>query len=646
MERNVYLNTVTLEDALEIFKEKTKNQMHRKTEQISVEYSFGRLTSCAVFARLSNPNFNASAMDGIAVRSNATLGAHERQFVTLTKDEDFIYVDTGDVIRDPYDSVIMIEDVEVLSDKQVKISASSHPWQHVRMIGEDLVIGEMILTSEHLIGPEDVGALISGGVVTLSVYAPIAVGIIPTGTEIVEIGTEMAQGDILDANSRMFASMVLESGGLPLRYPIVPDNRSALREALLKAVAENEMVVINAGSSAGSEDYTVGLIRELGEVWVHGIDIKPGKPTILGAINNKPVIGIPGYPVSAYMAFKHFIVPILKRDSHQTSEAHFCSQSAVQVPQNTIEATLTRRVVSSLKHKEFIRVQVGFVDGRIIATPLNRGAGATMSLVKANGILTVPKEVEGIEADAKVVVELYKKQDQIKTTLVSIGSHDLLMDWVSDLFEIGKTGHHLMSAHVGSLGGIMAIKKNEAHLAPIHLLDPETGVYNETYIRKYFQMEPMVLVKGIKRLQGYYTRGDIHLENGFKSIIENQYRFINRQKGSGTRLLTDYLMKEAQISSEKILGYETELLTHTGVALAVKSMNADVGIGVETVARQMGLCYMPIAKEDYDFLIPKKHLETDLVKKFLELLQSDAFKERLTAAGGYEYNTLQLIEMG
>lgn len=641
MERNVYLKTVTLEEALTLFNEKMKAYDNHKTEWLPVDKSYGRITASAVYAKLSNPNFNAAAMDGIMVRSEATFEAHERNPVLLSLPQDFIYTDTGDVVQDPYDSVIMIEDVEVINDNQVKISAASHPWQHIRMIGEDLVIGEMILASGHRIEPEDIGALISGGIFEVEVLSLKTVGIIPTGSEIVEIGTDMKPGDILDGNSRMFYGMVLASGGIPKRYGIVPDDRVLLKEAILNAVSENDLVVINAGSSAGSEDYTVGLIRELGEVWVHGIDIKPGKPTILGAIDQKPVIGIPGYPVSAYMAFKHFVVPMI-----DASVVTVQNKVSSLTPINEVEVTLTRRIVSSLKHKEFVRMQVGFVDGRYIATPLNRGAGATMSLVKSNAILTIPKEVEGIEAGTKVAVTIHKKAQQIQQTLVSIGSHDLLMDWLTDLFEINQNGYHLMSAHVGSLGGIMAIKKGEAHMAPIHLLDPETGIYNTSYVQQYFKDEPMLLIKGIRRYQGYYTRTADDQVTDFQQLIERDYRFINRQKGSGTRLLTDYLIKKAGINASQISGYDSEVLTHTGIALAVKSGNADIGIGVESVARQMGLCYTPIGTEDYDFLIPKKNIESEMVKAFLELLASDAFKERLEAAGGYEYRALEMIEIG
>lgn len=631
MERNIYLKTVTLEEALKIFEEKTADTFHNTIEELTVEESFGRITAQPVYARCSNPNFNASAMDGIAVISRMTHSADERNPVILTKDKDFIYVDTGDIISGPYDSVIMIEDVKTLDDLNVEIIAASHPWQNVRMIGEDFVIGEMLITRNHRITAVDLGALISGGIERIKVYAPIKVGLIPTGTEIVEITTALKPGDILESNSRMFAGLVLQSGGIPVRYPIVSDDEELLKEAIRKAVDECDIVVINAGSSAGREDYTVSLIKELGEVWVHGIDIKPGKPAILGAIDKKPVVGIPGYPVSAYMTFKYFVSPMIEQ---------------TKLVRNYVTATLSQAVTSSLKHKEFVRVQLGYVDDKLIATPLKRGAGSTMSLVKANGILTIDKESEGFTAGSAVVIERTREHLDLKKALVSIGSHDLIMDWAADLLLAQKKETYMLSAHVGSLGGILAVKRGEAHLAPIHLLDENTGEYNIKDVMLYLPKEEMIIVKGIKRWQGIYMRTEDEMIKDLSEVIKKQLVFINRQKGSGTRLLTDYLLKTMNISTDKVRGYETEVLTHTAVALAVKSKNADVGIGIESVAHQMELAYKPVAKEDYDFLIPKRYIELDVVKDFLAAIQSDVFKQRLKQAGGYEIEPLQYLSMG
>lgn len=631
MERNIYLKTVTLEVALSIFSEKTNHFLERSTETIHVSEAYGRMTSEPVFAKCSNPNYNASAMDGIMVTSERTLSADERRPLRLKKNEDFIYVDTGDVIIPPYDSVIMIEDVEVIDDETVEILSPSYPWMNVRMVGEDFVIGEMIITRNHLVTAVDLGALISGGIETIQVYKALSVGLIPTGSEIVDIGTTLKPGDILESNTRMFAGLVLENGGHPHRYPIVPDDKGKLREALQKAVDENDIVIINAGSSAGSEDYTASLIKELGEVWVHGIDIKPGKPAILGVINGKPVVGIPGYPVSAYMTFKHFVVPMLSRTPYKPVFR---------------DAILSQAVPSSLKHKEFVRVQIGSVDDKVIAIPLKRGAASTMSLVKANGILTIDKASEGYPAGSAVRVEMTRQHLDLRDGLVSIGSHDLIMDWIADILLTEKRRTYLMSAHTGSLGGILAIRRGEAHIAPIHLLDEATGSYNMNEVNRYLRGQDMVLIKGIKRWQGFYTRKGQESLNSFSDIIKCGAVFVNRQKGSGTRLLTDYFVKREGLDASMISGYKTEVLTHTAVALAVKTGNADVGVGIESVAKQMDLAYQPLAKEDYDFLIPNKYMNTPVIQDFISVLESDVFRRRLEEAGGYEMTPFEFIHVG
>lgn len=631
MDRNIYLKTVSLEEALELFKTKTNRIFSESFEDIHVADAYGRMTAEPVYAKCSNPNYNASAMDGILVFSEKTLTADERRPLQLKKGSDFIYVDTGDVIISPYDSVIMIEDVQVIDDETVEILAPSYPWMNVRMVGEDFVIGEMLLTRNHLVSSVDLGALISGGIETIKVYKTISVGLIPTGSEIVDIGTTLKPGDILESNTRMFAGLVLENGGRPRRYPIVPDDKEKLRDALLKAVSENDIVVINAGSSAGSEDFTAALIAELGEVWVHGIDIKPGKPSILGAVGGKPVVGIPGYPVSAYMTFKHFVVPMLSRTPYTST---------------SIEAVLSQAVPSSLKHKEFVRVQLGSVGDKVIAIPLKRGAASTMSLVKANGILTIDKTSEGYPAGSVVSVEKTRQHLDLNDGLLSIGSHDLIMDWIADILVSEKRRTYLLSAHTGSLGGIMAIKRGEAHIAPVHLLDEATGNYNIAEIKRYLRHQPMVLVKGIKRWQGFYMRKDQADIKCFSDIASRGALFVNRQKGSGTRLLTDYLLKQEGLDASRITGYKTEVLTHTAVALAVKTGNADVGIGIESVARQMDLAYHPLAKEDYDFLIPKDQMDTPKVKDFIRVLESDVFRKRLEEAGGYEMTPLTYVVIG
>lgn len=631
MKRNTYLKTTTLEEAMAIFKSKNESGFIHSVEEIDVTHAFGRVTAEPIYAKVSNPHFNAAAMDGIMVDSQKTLGANERHPIRLLKGIDFEYVDTGDLINPLYDSVIKIEDLIEIDEKHVEIREPSHPWEHIRMAGEDFVLGDMLMTRNHQLSAVDLGALVSGGLSHIPVYKQAKVGIIPTGSEIVEIGTRLKPGDILESNSRMFSALIVESGGIPNRYPIVPDDPEKLRRAILKAVTENDILIINAGSSAGREDYTATLMRELGEIWLHGIDIKPGKPTLLGAIRGVPVIGIPGYPVSAYMAFKHFVLPLI---------------CPVEKNLKTIQVTLSQDIPSSLKHKEFVRVQLGRVGEKLMATPLTRGAASTLSLVKANGILTIDKESEGFRAGEQVRVESIREHKAVDRGLLAVGSHDIVMDWIADALLKMKKSTFLISSHVGSFGGIMALKRGEAHLAPIHLLDEKTGIYNESYIQKYLSGEKWFLIKGIKRWQGLYSRAEEDKVEKFEDIIKRKMIFINRQKGSGTRLLTDHLLLQKGFSQSDVLGYQTEVFTHTAVALAVLNGNADVGVGIESVAKKMGLNYTPLAKEDYDFLLPQSIIHLDLIKDFIDVLKSDDFQNHLKKVGGYEIGPIKWVEIG
>ena len=636
MKRNVYLDTVDLEEAEKILRSQFIKPLYEESEVISVFNCLGRITKEPIFATISNPHYNASAMDGIALKAESTYGAHERNEVILCEGADFMYVDTGDYIDQRFNAVLMIEDVIPKGEGQIGTIKSVYTWENVRVVGEDIACGDMILTSNHRITPVDIGALISGGVLELEVYKLKTVGIIPTGTEIVNPGEPLKPGDIIDSNSRVFEGMVIESNGIPNRYDPVPDEIDKLRKAILKSVEENDITVINAGSSAGSEDYTVSLIRELGDVYIHGIAIKPGKPTIIGKIAGKPVIGIPGYPVSAYIAFKTFVLPLLNPTLSKKEEMK-------------IDVTLSKRIVSALKHEEIVRMKLGKVGEKRIGTPLNRGAGATMSLVNADGLLRIPKASEGYEAGAIVEVELLKPLDSIDRSLVSIGSHDILMDYLNDFMSKAGDGYTISSAHVGSLGGIMAVRKGETHIAPTHLLDEETGVYNIGFINKYLKGEKIHLLKGIKRWQGFYvSKGNPKNIKEVQDLLNKDVLFANRQRGSGTRVLLDYLLKKENYESNAINGYDTELTTHTSVALSVLSGNSDVGLGIQSVANLMGLEFIPVALEDYDFIIPDKYSNDSRVQYFLEQIQRKEFTNYLKGLGGYELEGFHMstIEVG
>lgn len=633
MKRNLYLTTIPVEEAKKIYLTALGDDIKPRSEVISVTDALGRVTAEAVYAKFSSPLYNSAAMDGIAVISSRTNWASESSPVLLTPKEDYVIVDTGDPIRKPYDAVIMAEDIQETPDG-VLIRSSAPAWQHVRPIGEDIISGEMILTGYHRIRPIDIGVLLSGGVTKIPVFAQPRVGIIPTGSEIVEPYDDPKEGEIIESNSRMFEAMVRENGGIPKRYDIVKDDKDEIRESVLKALSENDIVIVNAGSSAGTEDYTVHILRELGEVFVHGVAMKPGKPVILGRACGKPIIGIPGYPVSAYLAMENFVYPLL---------ASFTGQKESEG--RTIEAVLSRRLVSSLKHREYVRVRVGRVGGRYVCSPLARGAGAAMSMVRADGFCIIPQEKEGYEAGETVTVNLFGTTEELDKTLVCIGSHDLLLDIISDLMSGEPGGVRLSSTHVGSLGGLMALRRGEAHLTPSHLLDEKTGVYNESYIRTLFPGEKMVLVKAVRRIQGFIVaKGNPLGITGIEDLTRVQY--VNRQRGAGTRVLLDYMLSRAGIPKEAVRGYDAEAATHMAVAAQVAGGEADCGMGVYSAAHAMGLDFIPVGEEEYDFVMRKDSLEMPEVKCFLKLLGSEAFRKKLDELGGYALeDPVRIVEL-
>lgn len=623
--QNVYLSNYELNEAIEIYLKKLNFNFEK--EKINTWDANGRVTCNPIFSIISSPHYNSSAMDGIAVKSEKTFTASDRNHLVLEEIVDYIVVDTGDPIPREYDCVIMIEDLIKVDENHFEIYQSATPWQNVRPLGEDIVENQLIIPSNHKIRSVDIGALIAGGINSLEVYKKPVIGIIPTGTELVEPGTSLKVGDIIDFNSRVFSAQVSDWGGIAKRYNIVKDNYNEIKNTVIKASNECDMVLINAGSSAGREDFTSEVISEVGELIIHGVAIKPGKPVMMGKINNKPIIGIPGFPVSAYFVMEKIAKHIVEG-----------LQGIESKEDKVVDATLTKRAMSSLKYLEFVRVKLGYIDNKYIATPLARGAGATMSLVKADGVLEIAQDVEGIEAGSIVNVKLLNSEENIKNTLVCIGSHDPIIDIASDLMHQRNKMYFLSSANVGSMGGIMSLKNGETHIAPIHLLNMETGGYNKSYVEKYVPNKKICLVKCVKRIQGFMVkRGNPLNIKDFEDLSREGIKFINRQRGSGTRLLLDYNLKKLNISPEKISGYFREEYTHLAVAAAVSAGDADVGLGVYSAATMMHLDFIPVCNEEYDIAIPEEYLEMDIVKEFIETIKSKAFKEKLEKLGGYDY---------
>ncbi len=620
-----YLTNVPLEQARREYLELLEHQgFEPQTQVIPVYESCGRVTAEAVYAHICAPHYTASAMDGVAVCARDTFGATETTPVTLHP-EQFTVLDTGDPVPEGRDAVIMVEDLVKNGDGSITIHAAAAPWQHIRQIGEDVCAGEMILPGHMTVTPAAIGAMIAGGVLELRVIRRPVVGIIPTGDEIIPPCTDPRPGDILEFNGSIFSAMVRQWGAEPVVYPIVPDDFDRIKAMVEKASDQCDMVILNAGSSAGREDFSAQVIRQLGQVLYHGIAIKPGKPAILGCRGKTAILGVPGYPVSGIIVIEQFLKPLIE---------HWLKTAAQ--PEHYAQATLTRPVVSGLKYQEFVRVRVGAVGGRLMASPLSRGSGVVSSFMKADGILEVPQGLEGYEAGEEVTLRLLSPMEKLRNTLVVIGSHDPLLDELADMLHLGDPRLYMSSSHVGSMGGIMAIRRGEAHMAGCHLLDTADGTYNRSFIRKYFPKGDVRLVSCVGRQQGLMVaRGNPLNICSFADVSRQGIRYVNRQKGSGTRILTDYLCSREKVEPSDVYGYTREELTHTSVAAQIACGSADVGMGIYSAAKLYDLDFIPICIEEYDLIIPNHAWDSPMVQQLLTILRSDAFREKILSMGGY-----------
>ncbi len=639
----IYLHDVPLPEAWGRFRQALEQAglwRPLEHEEIPLERALGRVTAEPVWARASSPHYHAAAMDGYAVRAADTAGASDRAPVTLTIGSAAVYVDTGDPLPAWADSVIPIENVEPEGRTQngravdaIRLRAAVAPWSHVRPMGEDMVATELVLPAGRVLRPVDLGAIAGCGHARVRVRRQPRVAILPTGSELVPLGEQPPPGKILEYNSLVLAAQVRTWGGEATRLPIAPDDIERLRAAVAEAASTHDLVLINAGSSAGSEDFTARVVASLGELLVHGVAVRPGHPVILGMVRRGdgravPVIGVPGYPVSAALTGEIFIEPLLARWLGRPPAEPL-----------TLEAVLTRKVHSSAGDDEYLRVTVGRVGERVVAAPLPRGAGVITSLVRADGIVLIPAGVSGLEAGERVCVRLYCSPAEIDRTIVALGSHDLTLDLMAQ--HLAERGRRLTSANVGSQGGLVALRRGEAHFAGCHLLDPETGEYNLPYLARYLSGVAVVLVTLVGREQGLIVAaGNPKGIRDLADLARPDIAFVNRQRGAGTRVLLDYHLSRLAIATESIHGYHHEEYTHLAVAAAVASGRADCGLGIRGAAGALGLDFVPLFKERYDLVIPRQHYVSPLLQPLLNLLADDAFRRDVAAVPGYDVSTM------
>ena len=634
--RSIYLNTIPIKEAIDRVKEYLDIEV--KEEVVETHKAIDRITSRPIYAIYSCPTYHSAAMDGICVRAETTFGAREGAPKRLKKSKDFLYVNTGDPIPQGFDAVIMIENVQEIDDDTVSIEKSAYPYQYIRRIGEDIVSTEMIIPQNHRITPYDIGALLSGGIFELFVKEKIKIKIIPTGDEVLDFTKRPRPmpGQVIESNSVLLKSIAEKWGCEVSRIAPVPDDLGKISSALESALnSDAHIVVVCAGSSAGSKDYSRRAMERFGKVLVHGISAMPGKPSILGIsdTHGKLMVGAPGYPVSAVICFEELLKPIV---------FHLINQPVPE--REKVEVMLNKRLPSKLGQTEFVRVCIGKVGNRYVANPLKRGASLITSMVEAQGILKVPESVEGIDQGSFVEAELLVEKNQVENTLICVGSHDNILDLLSNELMSLEIPIRLSSTHVGSMGGLISLKRGGSHIAGSHLYDPETGDYNFPFIEKYIPEIDLMVINLAVRHQGLMIKkGNPKKIQGVQDLVREDVIFINRQKGSGTRILFDDLLKKQGISPSLIKGYDREEYTHMEIGVNVLSGTADVGMGIFAAAKALGLDFIPITKERYDLLIPKRFISDKKIQALMDIINRDSFKKKIVALGGYETHLTGMI---
>ena len=650
MKRNIYLNKLSLKEAHDKFNKvlyKNKLNLPIEGELIFAVDSLTRVTAEPVFAKISSPYFQSAAMDGVVVKAEITFGASESTPVKLKKNLDFYYINTGNIIPQGFNAVIKIEDINIVNkvisqnenqkrsffkkadrgiSEEIEIYSAAFPGQHIRNIGEDIVANQLILSVNHKIRPVDIGGLLAGGISELLVRKKPRIGIIPTGDELIEPGEKIFPGKIIEYNSKVIKNMISEWGGEASIFNIVRDIPNDLISILKKVIQQSDIVVVLAGSSAGSKDFTSKIIQSLGEILVHGVTIMPGKPTILGIIDKIPVIGLPGYPVSMFISAEQFLKPLI-----------FKKLGLQLKNREMIKAAMAQKVVSRLGNEEFLRVRLGEIDEKIMAFPLPRGAGIINSLIEADAFIRIPSLKEGLDYQEEVNAELMHNLTNIKNNIIVTGSHDLILDVLKNELQKNISNLNLVSFNVGSMGGLLALKQRKTHLATSHLLDPENGEYNFSYIKRILPHRELKVINLAYREQGIMVKkGNPKNIKSIDDLVKKDITFVNRQKGSGTRVLLDYLLKGKGYNPLRIKGYSREEYTHLMVASSVAEGNVDAGLGILSAAKAFYLDFIPITKERYDIIMSLEFYSNWKMKEILQIIRSENFQKKVLDLGGYD----------
>lgn len=602
-----YLSLCTFNDALHQLK--ASFNPPGRTETVHVTRALGRIIATPVYAKYSVPEVNIAAMDGIAVKSRDTIGASDQTPVTLA---DFTRVNTGNIVPPRFDAVIMIEDTWEEGDR-FQIRKAAAPWQHVRPAGEDIREGRLVLPRGHQVRAFDIGALATYGIVDMTVNT-VNVGIIPTGSELVPLGVRPCPGQVVESNTVMAQVLLDSMGAHCTRLPIVHDDPDLIQEALRTAARENDLVIISAGSSAGTRDYTEGAITASGELLFHGVAVKPGKPMMLGKIEGKPVIGLPGYPLAAQTVLREFAVPLLE---------HW---GLAPLLKYSVNVKLATPLSSDLGFDEFVPVSVGRIGTQYWGMARSRGTVVQMSTVRSNGYAHIPAPLEGYDAEHELEVFLTTDPSNVERTLIFSGAIDPILE------ELGNIAHDqglfIHTGSAGNTGAILSLKRNSCHAAPMSL--PAFSLLRDCrFIQPYLEPLDLVFVNIASQEQGIASAKEV-VPDALDAVC-----WINSRKDTPARILFDALLSSHNITPTQIRGYDNEVTVPGAVAAAVRAGQADAGICSKGLAESHDLRFYPVAQEQYELVMRREMLEDPRIVTLISLVKSPEFKAHLDRSGVY-----------
>ncbi len=648
MSRKIFHELVSLEEALKII-DKYYPLKPLGIEEVDLINALGRVLATDIYSPIDHPPFDRSEVDGYAVNSLDVAGADDLHPVELrVKGKisageypsqsigrgETIEISTGAMIPRGTDSVVMVEYTKRMSNDRVIIYRSSYPGENIATTGSDVSMGDLVVLKGTLIDGNLIGFLAGLGINKIKVYKKPKIAVYSTGDEVILSGNPLEPGKVYDVNGYLITSKLRELGADAVFMGKLPDNYEEIRRKILEALDWADIVITSGGTSAGFGDLIYKVFDNLGEpgIIVHGLKVKPGKPTVVSVVGNKLLIGLPGFPLSCYMIFDQLVVPIVQKlIGIRKKRLHI------------VKAKLPYRIKKPLGKTWLLPVSIIKGEKGLVAYPVSLKSGSITPLIMSDGYLKLPETTDMVLEDTEWEVYLFKEVTDLPE-LVIIGSNDVL------LYELLRTTNIIERTRIiptGSTGGLIAIKRGETDIAPTHLLDEETLEYNIPFIKKHGLEDKAVLVRGYMRRIGLIIRkGNPKNIRSIEDFLREDVVIVNRTKGSGIRVYVDYMLKQIALKKNidfkelvrKINGYTYEVKTHTAVAAAVKHGRADVGIGAEVAAKMYDLDFIPLTWENYDFLIKKTSLNKESVQKFIHVLRNDKtiLEELIKKLPGYK----------